>query len=179
MRGRHSEVGKVELGAYIREKDDSCPKKGFDCQAHQDAQHIIALRPKRAFFGHRWPIFSLPSHFLNTKKPPKNRFKTKILFFPSAISPAQFLSRQSLISGHWWCMNAAVQTMGRSSPILPGYPSPSWGTLPLLVWAEGSKSPLLTSCYIQNRSILFVDDCITSGTTRSGKGIFVRLKFLH
>ena len=29
MRGRHSEVGKVELGAYIREKDDSCSKKGY------------------------------------------------------------------------------------------------------------------------------------------------------
>jgi len=29
MRGRHSEVEKVDLGPYIRGKDDSCPKKGY------------------------------------------------------------------------------------------------------------------------------------------------------
>jgi hypothetical protein len=26
---RHSEVGKVDLGPYIREKDDGCLKKGY------------------------------------------------------------------------------------------------------------------------------------------------------
>jgi len=29
MRGTHSEVGKVDLGPYLREKDDSCLKKGY------------------------------------------------------------------------------------------------------------------------------------------------------
>jgi len=29
MRGGPSEVGKVELGPYIRGKDDSCSKKGY------------------------------------------------------------------------------------------------------------------------------------------------------
>jgi hypothetical protein len=29
MRGRHSEVGKVGLGPYIRGRDDSCVKKGY------------------------------------------------------------------------------------------------------------------------------------------------------
>jgi len=28
-RGKHSEVGKVELGPYIRGKDDSCSKKSY------------------------------------------------------------------------------------------------------------------------------------------------------
>jgi len=38
MWGRHPEVGKVELGPYIRGKEDSCPEKEDSSPVNSSAQ---------------------------------------------------------------------------------------------------------------------------------------------